>query len=124
MANLLLYACCLFRLDRDKKLKQMCYSDEFRSNVMSLEPKLMKSFHKAYFRYSELLYDKKSSFEYKMRPGDMMAFNNFRILHARSEYKDRSDNVRLLEIGYFDWDCAHSKFRILAAKQGLPSPMY
>ena len=111
------------RVDHDKKVKQMCYSDEFRHNHMPLEPKLMKSFYKAYFRYSELLADERTSFWYKMKPGDLMTLNNHRVLHARSEFKDRSDNVRLLELGYFDWDCVNSKIRILAEKQGIPSPV-
>jgi alpha-ketoglutarate-dependent taurine dioxygenase len=112
-----------FRVDRDKKVKQLCYSDEFRHNDMPLEPKLMKLFYKAYFRYSQLLADKKTSFWHKTKPGDIMTVNNHRVLHARSEFKDRSNNVRLLELGYFDLDCVYSKIQILAEKQGIPSPI-
>ena len=101
----------------------MCYSDEFRHNHMPLEPKLMKPFYEAYFRYSELLADRRTSFWYKARPGDIITLNNHRVLHARSQFKDRSDNVRILELGYFDWDCVSSKIRILAEKQGIPSPV-
>ena len=110
-------------VDHANKIKQFRYGDEFRDNHMSTEPKLMKSFYKAYFRCSELLSDRKTSFWYKMEPGDIMTLNNHRVLHARSEFKDLSDNVRRLELGYFDCDCLHSKIRVLAEKQGLQSPL-
>jgi gamma-butyrobetaine dioxygenase len=113
----------LSRVDHEKKIEQATYSDEFRYNHMSVEPKLMKSFYKAYFRYSELTVDKKTSFWHKMKPGDLITTNNYRVLHARTAFKDRSDNVRLLELGYFDLDCVQSKIRLLAEEQGIPSPL-
>ena len=95
----------------------MCYSDEFRDNHMPLQPRQMKSFYKAYFRYSELLAGRRTSFWYKMKSGDIMTVNNHRVFHGRSEYQDKGDNVRLLDTAYLDWDCVHSKIRILAKKQ-------
>ncbi|XP_028410830.1 gamma-butyrobetaine dioxygenase-like [Dendronephthya gigantea] len=113
----------LIRLDSAKKLKQLFYSDEYRDNQMPLEPKLMKSFYKAYFRYSELMQDKRTSFSYKMKPDEILAVNNGRVMHARADYKDTSDNVRHLEQGYFTWDCVDSKIRILAENMGIQSPI-
>ena len=52
-----------------------------------------------------------------------MTLNNYRVLHGRSKFNDRSNNVRILELGYFDWDCVYSKIRILAEKQKVPSPV-
>ena len=101
----------------------MCYSDEFRHNHMSIEPRRMKSFYKAYFRYSELLADSRTSFWYKMKSGEMMTLNNHRVFHGRSEYQDDGDNVRVLDTAFLDWDCVHSKIRILAEEIGRESPV-
>ena len=118
-----IYDFLLSRVDHEKRIEQATYSDEFRDNHMSMEPKLMKSFYKAYFRYSELMLDKKISFWHKLKPGDLMTTNNYRVLHARSAFKDRGDNVRFLEVGYFDLDCVLAKIRLLAEEQGIPSPL-
>ena len=111
------------RVDNENKVSQTCYSDEFRDVEMPLEPRQMKSFYKAYFRLSKLLADKRTSFWYKMNSGDIMSLNNHRVLHGRSSYEDRGSSVRVLETAFVDWDCVHSKIRILAEKQGLESPV-
>ena len=107
------------------KLKQVFYGEEYRYHRMPLEPKLMKSFYKAYFHFSELLYEnKKTSFWYKMKPGDIMTANNYRVLHGRSAFQNQAgDSVRSLQISYLDLDCVNSKIRFLAEKQGIPSPV-
>ena len=112
-----------FSVDQANKVTQMCYSDEFRDNHKPLQPRQMKSFYKAYFRYSELLAGRQTSFWYKMKSGDIMTVNNHRVFHGRSENQDKGDNVRLLDTAYLDWGCVHSKIRIVAEKQGLESPV-
>jgi alpha-ketoglutarate-dependent taurine dioxygenase len=90
---------------------------------MPLEPEHMKTFYKAYVRFTELLLDSKSSFWYKMKNGDGISINNFRVLHARTGYKNSANNYRVFQLAYMDWDCIHSKIRILSDEQGIPSPV-
>jgi gamma-butyrobetaine dioxygenase len=113
----------LFSLDAAGKLSQVGYSDEFRDRHMPLEPKNMKAFYKAYIRFTQLLLDNKSSFWYKMKNGDGISVNNHRVLHARNGYEDSTDNNRVFQLAYMDWDCVHSKIRILSEQQGIPSPV-
>ena len=113
----------MFSLDSAGKLSQVGYSDEFRDRHMPLEPKQMKTFYKAYIRFTELLLDNKSSFWYKMKNGDGISINNHRVLHARTGYEDSKNNNRVFQLAYMDWDCVHSKIRILSNKQGIPSPV-
>ena len=55
-----------------------------------------------------------------MNPGDIIALNNERVLHARGAYSSRDfDNSRLLEGTYFDWDPIYSKIRVLARKMNV-----
>ena len=101
----------------------MCYSDEFRDANMPLPPEKMKLFYKVYYRFTELMYDKRTSFWYKVKPGEIMTTDNHRVLHGRSAYHDSDTNVRVLHLAYLDWDCVHSKIRILAEEQGITSPV-
>lgn len=114
---------CFSSLDHDGKICAVCYSDEFRDAYMPLPPEVMKSFYRAYFRFFELLDDRRTHFWYKMKPGEAMTVNNHRVLHGRSAYFDTDKNVRLLQLGYLDWDCVHSKIRVFAEEQGIASPV-
>jgi gamma-butyrobetaine dioxygenase len=51
--------------------------------------------------------------EFKMEPGDMISFNNRRILHARKEF-DPSTGERHLQGTYIDLDDFYSRFRSLS----------
>ena len=113
----------VFSVDAHGKLSQVGYSDEFRDRHMPLEPKNMRAFYKAYIRFTELLLDNKSSFWYKMQDGDGICINNHRVLHARNGYEDGENNKRVFQLAYMDWDCVHSKIRILAEQQGILSPV-
>ena len=83
----------------------------------------MKLFYKAYFRLFALMNDERASFWYKLESGEAFTANNHRVLHGRSAYFDSDKNIRLLQLGYLDWDCVHSKIRLLAKEQGIDSPI-
>ena len=112
-----------FSLDRNGKVCAVCYSDEFRDANMPLPPEKMKLFCKAYFRFTELMYDKRASFLYKVNSGEMVTIYNYRVLHGRSAYHDSGSNVRVVQVAFLDLDCVQSKIRLLAEKQGIASPV-
>uniref|UniRef100_A0AAQ4QJL1 Butyrobetaine (gamma), 2-oxoglutarate dioxygenase (gamma-butyrobetaine hydroxylase) 1 n=1 Tax=Gasterosteus aculeatus aculeatus TaxID=481459 RepID=A0AAQ4QJL1_GASAC len=45
--------------------------------------------------------------------GDMLTFDNWRLLHGRRDYRSRADRARHLEGAYLDWDEVMSRLRIL-----------
>ena len=45
--------------------------------------------------------------------GDIMTFDNWRLLHGRKSYVSRPDRLRHLEGAYLDWDEVMSRLRIL-----------
>lgn len=108
----------LFSLDRDGKICAVRYHDLFRDAKMPLPPKEMKSFYKAYYHFSSLLDDKRTSFWYKMKPGEAITSHGDRVLHGRSPFVDTKTNPRLLQCAFFNWDCVHSKMRLLAEQLG------
>lgn len=120
----ILYNLFFHSLDFLGKLSQVCYRDEFRDRNMPLEPKHMKAFYKAYRRFTELLNDDESSFWFKIKSGEAMTFNNFRVLHARSAFEIEKDSKsRWLQLAYMNLDCVYSKIRLLAEKHGVSSPV-
>ncbi|XP_054893073.1 gamma-butyrobetaine dioxygenase isoform X2 [Poeciliopsis prolifica] len=50
---------------------------------------------------------------YTMKPGDIVTFDNWRLLHGRKSYISRPDRLRHLEGAYLDWDEVMSRLRIV-----------
>lgn len=50
---------------------------------------------------------------------EMMTFNNYRVLHARSPYTMDTVGERTLETGYIDWDEMRSRRRVLMEELGI-----
>ena len=53
------------------------------------------------------------SVRFKTEPGDVLTFNNLRMLHGRTGYDDTENNVRHIVGGFVDWDIIYSKLRVL-----------
>ena len=62
-----------------------------------------------------MLRSKEYAIKYKMEEGDILNFNNKRILHGRTEY-DATTTSRFLHGCYLDWDEVKSTFRVLRAR--------
>lgn len=45
--------------------------------------------------------------------GDLVTFDNWRLLHGRKSYVSHHENLRHLEGAYLDWDEVMSRLRIL-----------
>ncbi len=48
--------------------------------------------------------------------GQMITFDNLRILHGRTSFGDTIKGERHVQGAYLDWDEAHSRIRVLKAK--------
>lgn len=51
--------------------------------------------------------------EVRTEPGDILTFDNIRLLHGRKAFTDTKDNTRHLVGAYLDWDEIFSKIRVL-----------
>lgn len=51
--------------------------------------------------------------EIKLKSGQILAFDNTRIVHGRQKYDDLSENRRHLFGNYLDWDEIFSKICVL-----------
>ncbi len=59
-------------------------------------------FYRAYSLFSSYLNDPAYQLRFRLERGDCVLFQNFRVLHSRSEY-DPSSGYRDFETGYVDW---------------------
>lgn len=50
---------------------------------------------------------------FKTCPGDVLVFDNLRMLHGRSGYDDTDRNVRHIVGAFLDWDIVYSRWRVL-----------
>ncbi|KAK4316303.1 hypothetical protein Pmani_012523 [Petrolisthes manimaculis] len=78
-------------------------------------------FYHAHKLFSEKLTEQSSGLEFNMVPGDLVAFNNRRVLHGRTAF-DATKVDRHLQGCYVDIDEAFSKYDSLRTKQWSTQP--
>ena len=81
------------------------------------EPDRVKATYTALQAYAATLREPGMALEYRMNPGEMMVFNNRRVLHGRRAF-DPGGGKRHLHGAYVDIDELRSKMRVLARTSG------
>lgn len=62
-------------------------------------------------KFVEILHEESVTF--KTKEGDILTFDNLRLVHGRTKYEDNNDNRRHLIGAYLDWDEIYSRLRVL-----------
>lgn len=75
-------------------------------------PALARTWYDAYFRLWELLEHPEAQARFRLEPGDVVAFDNWRVLHGRGGFTDAGG--RRLQGCYADRDALHSTLAVLA----------
>lgn len=93
-------------------------------------------FYSAFKKFARVLEEEGASWEYLMKPGDMVVFSNRRVLHARKAFSTAADEgkkvvkdgkegeevvTRHLKGTYLQWDCFRDRLRGLEAVYGKQS---
>jgi gamma-butyrobetaine dioxygenase len=81
-------------------------------------PDLVKPLYAALGQLAKRLKDPANRLSFKLKPGDMMVFNNRRVLHGREAF-DPNTGPRHLQGCYVDLDEWHSRIRVLAGEHLL-----
>jgi gamma-butyrobetaine dioxygenase len=76
-------------------------------------------FYAAYRRFWEMLRDPRYTLRFKLAPGEMIAFDNLRILHGREAF-DPGSGRRHLQGAYLDRDLIRSRQRVLERTRAGP----
>jgi gamma-butyrobetaine dioxygenase len=76
-----------------------------------------QAYHRARKRFGSLLEDAQFELRFRLEPGQLMMFDNNRVLHGRTSF-DPSEGHRQLQGCYIDRDSPRSLYRVLSRKLG------
>ena len=102
----------LLRLDSYGNLECIAISNQQRRWFVNAPSEMVYKAYKALFELADELHAQENEFHWKLREGDILVFNNKRVLHGRKAY-DPSLTSRSLEGAYLDWDEILSVYRVL-----------
>lgn len=109
------------RLDENNQIVRFIFNNQTRESVtLNATPEEAVEFYEAYLTLGKMLRDPAYQIEHKMMPGDMITFNNTRVLHGRSAFTVEGGHSRFLHGIYLDWDVIYSRMRVLAKKLNIP----
>ena len=107
----------LFRLDLFGKVESIAHNNHVRSSYINAPGHRIKDIYQAFYKLVHAMYDKENLVTNKLKQGDIVTFNNKRVLHGRAAYKITS--VRHLSGCYFDWDEIYSAIQVYRRNLGL-----
>lgn len=102
----------VIKLDDDGNLVEMRLNNWIRDTLHLPAPK-MAAWYRAYRVLWQLFHSEAHQIEFTLLPGQMVAFDNRRVLHGRREF-DPNSGARHLQGTYLDHDMLASKLRVLA----------
>mmetsp|Transcript_39497 Transcript_39497/g.112783 ORF Transcript_39497/g.112783 Transcript_39497/m.112783 type:complete len:424 (+) Transcript_39497:70-1341(+) len=91
------------------KLRAIRFSSKSGQYAPPLDPVTMSAFYRARRSFSEMLHGLEHSISLQLAPGDLLVFDNQRILHARSQIAP-TDGERWLQGCYMDRDGLWSNY--------------
>ncbi|NXO48440.1 BODG dioxygenase, partial [Aramus guarauna] len=89
------------------------YNNATRDTVFDIPAEKVRPFYAALKEFDDSLNSTEHKFTYKLKPGDVVTFDNWRVLHGRQSYQSGSEVTRHLEGAYADWDVVMSRLRLL-----------
>lgn len=99
-------------LDGDGYPTRIRFNNWIRDSLR-LPGRHVEPFYRAYRRFWELLRDPRYTVRFPLRAGEMIAFDNMRVLHGREAF-DPNTGHRRLQGTYLDRDLVRSHLRVLA----------
>ncbi|XP_041975210.1 gamma-butyrobetaine dioxygenase-like [Aricia agestis] len=101
-------------LDKHGQIERINFSIPQRGSHFLGPIEVVKPWYKAHSLFFKLNMDFAAKF--KTDAGDILVFDNIRLLHGRNQYEDKPNNVRKLIGAYVDWDEIYSRLRCLQLK--------
>ncbi|CAG8512163.1 16863_t:CDS:2, partial [Racocetra fulgida] len=88
-------------------LYQIRYNNDDRSTMNNLEPDQVLEFYDALRKWNSLLKDESNEYWFQLKPGRVVIFDNWRVLHGRDKF---SGHRRLIGC-YLNWDDYQSRLK-------------
>ncbi len=106
------------RFDENGNYQNIGHNNFTRSSFINAKFEDVEKFYRAYYVWTKLINSDENKVKHKLKPGEIFAFDNIRILHGRTQF-DPSISSRYLEGMYIDWDEVYSTLRVLRRKLGF-----
>ncbi|MDX1608543.1 MAG: TauD/TfdA family dioxygenase [Halofilum sp. (in: g-proteobacteria)] len=97
--------------DADGNLTEIRFNNWIRDSLR-IPAAQVAPFYRAYRRFWQLLRDPRYLLRLRLEPGQMIAFDNLRVLHGREAF-DPNTGFRRLQGAYLDRDPIRSRLRVL-----------
>lgn len=107
----------IIELDDKGQVVRINFNNATRDTIFDVPVQRVQPFYAALKEFVDLMNCKEFKFTFKMNPGDVITFDNWRLLHGRRSYEAGTKISRHLEGAYADWDVVMSRLRIL--RQGV-----
>ncbi|XP_002736275.1 gamma-butyrobetaine dioxygenase-like [Saccoglossus kowalevskii] len=109
----------VFSFDYKGNLERIHYNNGTRDMRLRVPQDKVYKLYKALKAYDDILNRPTNKISYRMAEGDMVTFDNLRVLHGRGEFELGVSGERHLDCGFVDWDCINSKIRVLREQLGM-----
>jgi gamma-butyrobetaine dioxygenase len=109
----------ILALDAQGELAEVRFANFLRGPVDAAEAD-MGAIYDALRRFQAMAREPRFTLERRLKPGDMWAFDNRRVLHARREF-DPASGARWLQGAYVDRDEIVSRWRVLLRQSAVGS---
>lgn len=103
----------MIELNDNREITKVRYNNR-SIGTLNLAPEKVRAFYAAYRHYAELLHRKDLQISFKLDPGELMIFDNTRVMHARTAFSD--GGTRHLQGAYSDLDGLYSTLSVLKSK--------
>ncbi|CAH6788138.1 Bbox1 [Phodopus roborovskii] len=103
----------IIELDDKGQVVRINFNNATRDTVFDVPIERVQPFYSALKEFVDLMNSKEYKCTFKMNPGDVITFDNWRLLHGRRSYEAGTEISRHLEGAYADWDVVMSRLRIL-----------
>ncbi|XP_071799183.1 gamma-butyrobetaine dioxygenase-like [Asterias amurensis] len=104
------------KLNELGEIEKVTISDHSRDAMLRSPVHLVLPIYRALNKYCKMLLEPENLLQYKLEEGNILAFNNCRVLHGRNSFRVIKAGGRQLEGGYLDWDEVFSKLHVLSRK--------
>ncbi|SEN36710.1 TauD/TfdA family dioxygenase [Halomonas caseinilytica] len=102
----------IITLDHNGQLLEIRFNNWIRDSLR-LPLEQADAWYRAYREFWDLVHDPRQRLEFSLLPGQMIAFDNRRVLHGRNAFNPNSGR-RHLQGTYLDLDLLESRLRVLA----------
>ncbi|KAI4887055.1 hypothetical protein NFI96_010067 [Prochilodus magdalenae] len=99
-------------VDSEGRVVRINYNNATRDSVLDVPLDQVQPFYSSLKTFVDLMNQPENVVTYRMEPGDLVTFDNWRLLHGRKSYNSLG-SLRHLEGAYLDWDEVMSRLRIL-----------